>query len=295
MALTLPTKAAAPCTLEECLAAFDVSGFDPGCAVSLENAAHWLTRLAANSDFLADIALEELRNGCHRGGGQGYSPQVTMLGAPRPGWFMRANIWPSAQEAVVRESGEAAFVYGLPHDHNFSFMTVGYHGPGYRSDHYEVDPERLTGMVGEKVQLRFVESSVLNPGRVMLYRAGRDVHCQYPPDRLSVSINLMHSAPEQRWQDQYRYDLQAGTISGVLTRCTADTLARLSLALNADESRDMLAGAGCGHRMERMRWAAINALASEQPDTAARNDHLRRHVGLASGWLARRCIAAIAD
>ena len=128
MALTLPTKAVAPCTLEECLAAFDASGFDPGCVISLENAAHWLTRLAANRDFLADLALEELRNGCHRTGGQGYSPQVIMLGSARPGWFMRTNIWPSAQEAVVRESGEAAFVYGLPHDHNFSFMTVGYHG-----------------------------------------------------------------------------------------------------------------------------------------------------------------------
>ncbi|MCG6119435.1 MAG: transposase, partial [Blastomonas sp.] len=107
---------------------------------------------------------------------------MMMLGAPRRGWFMRANIWPSAQEAVMRESGEAAFVYGLAHDHNFDFLTVGYFGPGYRSDHYEVDPARIIGKAGDAVDLRFVGSSVLHLGRVMHYRARRDVHCQYPPE-----------------------------------------------------------------------------------------------------------------
>lgn len=295
MALTLQTGEATPCTLEDCLAALDQSGFDPDDAGSLHHAAHWLARLAANRDFLADLALQDLKAGCHREGGQGYSPQVIMLGAARPGWFLRANIWPSAQEAVLRDSGEAAFVYGLPHDHNFSFMTVGYHGPGYRSDHYEVDPQTLAGVPGERVALRFVETSVLTPGRVMLYRASRDVHCQYAPQALSVSLNLMHSAPGQRWQDQYRYDLEDGTIAGILTRCTADALANLSLALGAGNARDLLEHCASAHPLDRIRWSAIQALARAEPNSDGREDLLRCHAARASGWLARRCIAAIGD
>ena len=56
---------------------------------------------------------------------------------------------------------------GSPHDHNFEFLTIGYHGPGYRSDHYEVDPQTIVGVVGEKVVLTPKGSSTLAPGQVM--------------------------------------------------------------------------------------------------------------------------------
>ncbi|MGQ3229400.1 MAG: transposase [Blastomonas fulva] len=295
MALTLHTDPAHPCTLEECLAALDHTGFEPDDPNSVAHAAHWLARLAANRAFLGDLALSRLQAAHVRQAGQGYTAQVMMLGAPRPGWFMRAAIWPSAQDAVMRDSGAAAFVYGLPHDHNFHFLTVGYHGPGYRSDHYEVDPERMTGVVGEAVDLRFIETSLLHPGRVMHYRARRDVHCQYAPDTLSVSINLMHSAPGQRWTDQFEYDLRRGTISRVLTGCTADTLCKLATALSPAAALDVIETIARSHPVERLRWSAIRALAAEQPGTQARADVLDRQAARASGWLARRCRAEIGD
>ena len=292
MALTLQTGVAAPCSLAECLAALDETGFDPADPASLERAAHWLARLGANRDFLGNIALEELKAGCDRPGGQGYCPQVMMLGKARAGWFVRANIWPSAQEAVVRESGEAAFVYGLPHDHNFSFLTVGYHGPGYRSDHYEVDPDTIIGVAGEHVTLRFVETSLLDRGRVMLYRARRDVHCQFAPETLSVSINLMHSAAQQRWHDQYRYDLASSTIAAVLTQCTGDALARFSLALDPANGRDLLEHIAARHQIDRMRWSAIQALALSEAGNDARSEFYYRYASESSGWLQQRCTAA---
>lgn len=295
MALTLFTGPADPCTLDECLAGLDAAGFAPDDPQSVGHAAGWLARLAANRDFLGDIALEQLKQGCRRSGGQGYSPQVLMLDRPRPGWFMRANIWPSHEEAVLRESGEAAFVYGLAHDHNFDFLTVGYHGPGYRSDHYEVDPDGITGVVGERVDLRFVESSVLHPGRVMHYRARRDVHCQHAPDSLSVSINLMHSSGRQRVTDQFQYDLQQRTISRVLTGCTGDTLARLALALDRANTMDVLHDVASHHPSERLRWSAIAAFAQIEPQAASRRECLERHAASSTGWLARRCRAAIGD
>jgi hypothetical protein len=295
VALTIPTGEDVACTLEQCLAALDEAGFAPQEPSSVAQAAQWLARLAANPGFLGDLALAWLKDAPAPTGGQGYTPQVMMLGTARPGWFLRANIWPSAQEAVMRDSGEGAFVYGLAHDHNFDFLTVGYRGPGYRSDHYEVDPAAVTGTIGERVDLRFVETSVLHPGRVMHYRARRDVHCQYPPDTLSVSLNLMHSAPEQRSRDQFQYDLERGTIAKVLTGCTGDTLAALALALIPEVSREPVEDMAIRHPSERLRWSAILALAQAAPDTAARADVLLCHAARSTGWLARRCLAEIGD
>lgn len=295
MAVAIATGAAERCTLDQCLAALDQAGFDPQDGGSLAHAAHWLARLAANRDFLGDIALAELRQGCRRPGGQGYSPQVMMLGLPRPGWFLRANIWPSRQEAVLRTSGEAAFAYGLAHDHNFDFLTVGYHGPGYVSDHYEVDVERLVGFVGERVSLRPMGRATLSPGTVMHYRARRDVHCQHPPESLSVSINLMHSAPQQRWTDQFRYDLDTGSITHVLTGCTGDTLARMALALDRDHAHERLQAIAAEHPQSRLRWSAIRALALAETRSDARNRLLDHYGDTTDAWLARRCLAAISD
>lgn len=298
MAVTIPTDPVEPCTLDECLAMIDEAGFAPKDARSVAHAAGLLARLAANRGFLGDLALSRLKHASECTGGQGYTPQVLMLGTARPGWFMRANIWPSAQETVLRESGQAAFVYGLPHDHNFDFLTVGYLGPGYRSDHYEVDPDSITGVAGERVALRFVEASLLHPGRVMHYRARRDIHCQYAPETLSVSINLMHSEPQQRWRDQFQYDLKGGgSITNVLTGCTGDTLARIALALEQEPAngRDLIEDMAEHHACERLRWSAIAALAESETRADARAAILARHAARSTGWLARRCLAAIGD
>ena len=295
MAIPVATDSADPCSLEECLAALDEAGFAPDEPASVRRAANWLARLAANRAFLGQLALGELRRACQRNGGQGYSAQVMMLGKARPGWFMRANIWPSYEEAVLHDSGEAAFGYGIAHDHNFDFLTVGYHGPGYRSDHFEVDTERVVGLVGERVALRPCGSSVLAPGQVMHYRARRDVHCQHAPASLSVSINLMHSASGQRWTDQFEYDLASSTISRVLTGCTGDTLACLALLLDAENARDMIDTMAREHPVDRLRWSAITALARTEQHEDRRRTIYADYQPHGSGWLARRCRNAIGD
>ena len=45
-------------------------------------------------------------------------------------YFIRANFWPSERDSVFKASGNSPFFYHVPHDHNFSFLTVGYLGPG---------------------------------------------------------------------------------------------------------------------------------------------------------------------
>src|SRR3546814_6946369 len=113
-------------------------------------------------------------------------------------------MWPAAGDAAYAASGPQAFAYGLPHDHNLHFLTTGYWGPGYVSDYYDYDTEAVDGRLGEPLSLQFVERSRLSEGKMMLYRAHRDVHSQLPQERLSVSLNLMDEGEHIPWSDKYR-------------------------------------------------------------------------------------------
>ena len=190
-----------------------------------------------------------------------YGPQVIMLSPLGGEFFLRANIWPSADEHMVRASGAGAFVYGLPHDHNFDFLTFGYFGPGYWSDYWEYDYERVAGAVGEPAGLRFVERSRLEPGKLLHYRAHRDVHAQHPPDALSVSLNVMHAGGAQGWLDQYRFDVERNTIAGVLSPGASEVFLRIAVGLGAPEALDLADRFARTHPSDRMRLTALEAQA----------------------------------
>ena len=139
-----------------CLDMLGDGGFDPQDEASVAHAALALRRLGNDRTFLGDLLIAQLKDR-HRdiGESSAYGAQSVVLSAPRGGCFLRANIWPSERDACFRSSGAKTFVYGLPHDHNFSFLTVGYLGPGYASDYYEYDYEAAAGYAGETPGLRF--------------------------------------------------------------------------------------------------------------------------------------------
>jgi hypothetical protein len=267
------------CSLAECVAALDGSGFDPRDEGSLLHAAGWLRRLGENRDFLAETMLAELRER-HRedDGGGSYGPQVIMLSRLGGEFFLRANVWPSAGEHMFRASGGGAFVYELPHDHNFDFLTVGYFGPGYWSDYYEYDYEAVAGAVGEPAGLRFVERSRLEPGKLMHYRAHRDVHSQLPPDALSVSLNVMHAGGAQAWLDQYKFDLARGEIAGVLGTGASEAFMRIAVGLGSEQALDLADSFARAHPSDRMRLTALEARAGLL-DRAGRDELWRRAEG----------------
>ena len=235
-----------PLSLEECIERIDASGFDPVDEFSLANAADALAGLAANRSFLADLLIEHLASHGDVNKTTAYGPQAIMLARPRNGYFLRANIWPARDDPVYRSSGPASFVYGLPHDHNFDFLTVGYFGPGYVSDYWEYDYEAVEGLPGEPVDLRFVETSRLSEGRVLHYRAHRDVHRQHPPESLSVSLNICAANPAQGWFDQYCFEPPEGSgegrIARVLNASANEVMLRLAAALGNRDAHDL---AGC--------------------------------------------------
>jgi hypothetical protein len=269
------------CALAECVDALDDAGFHAADEDSLLHAAAWLRRLGNNRSFLGDLMLEQLRNR-HREEVElsSYGPQVIMLSRPDRGFFLRANIWPSEAEHAYRASGGDAFVYGLAHDHNFDFLTVGYFGPGYWSDYYTYDHEALDGWIGEKANLRFVERSALSEGKLLHYRAHFDVHRQWPPASLSVSLNVMHMGAAQGWLDQYLFDVDSDTVAGIAGMGVSETFLRVAVGLGSAEAVDLAERFGHSHPCDRMRLAAWDARAAAACEDPAR-DALWREAELA--------------
>lgn len=259
------------CSLGDCAEAIHAAGFAPREEESVSHAALWLRRLGNNPDFLGDVLLSALKDRHRAPATQGYGPQAIQLTAPRNGVFLRAAVWPAAADPLVRASGGASFVYGLPHDHNFSFLTHGYFGPGYWSDYYEYDYEAVSGWTGELAHLRPAGRHRLEPGRIMLYRAHRDVHAQLPADGLSVSLNVMHAEPAMHWLDQYSFDVEKGTITGRVDSGPSEAFLRIAVALGAEEALDLAERFAASHPSGRMRLTAFDALAGRAGGPAARD------------------------
>lgn len=248
--------------LDEVAARLDESGVDLGDEASVARCAALLAGLQRNRSFLADRIIDALKASyANQLAANRYSAQVLLLHRSPRGHFLRANLWPAASDAVYAASGPAAFAYGLPHDHNFHFLTTGYWGPGYVSDYYEYDAEAIDGRLDEPLNLRFVERSNLAEGRMMLYRAHRDVHSQLPPESLSVSLNIMDEGEHIPWRDQYIVDLEAGTIARRPTLTPTEMLLRCAIHLT-DNARDIAEHFARAHPVPRVRANAIAALAA---------------------------------
>jgi hypothetical protein len=260
-----------PIALQELVEALNTEDFDPSDEECFAAMGPLLGRLGRNRSFLAELAAEELKDRCRAQSlRNGYAPQVIMLYRASAKYFIRANFWPSEKDSVFRTSGASPFFYHQPHDHNFSFLTVGYMGPGYWSEYYEYDYESVVGVPGEKVNLRFVEKSRLELGKVMLYRAHVDVHNQLPADDMSVSLNIMEAMPRHPWLTQYRFDVERGEIAGIMSHTACEALLAVAAHSEVGNARDVVESFAVRHPCDRIRASAIHALAGAEPELDGR-------------------------
>ncbi|MEP7223080.1 MAG: transposase [Novosphingobium sp.] len=261
------------CSLDECADALAARAFDPLDEDSLIHGAQWLRRLGGNADFLGDLLIRNLADR-HREepDGQAYGPQSIVLSPHRGNCFLRANVWPGAGDHLLAASGASPFLYEMPHDHNFHFLTLGYFGPGYESDYYEYDYDSVAGWSGEAADLRFTGRQQLSAGKLMLYRAHSDVHRQLPAASLSVSLNVMHTNPAMGWLDQYRFDVDGAKVGAIISHGSSDAFLRIAVALGGEESLDLAWNFARQHPSDRMRVTAFDALASQCADDAARDE-----------------------
>lgn len=265
------------CSLGDCIEGVAQAGFDPLCPDSVAHNALWLRKLTNNRTFLGDLLLERLKDQYRSSEHEsGYGPQAIVLGPLRNQVFLRANIWPSEQDHCFQASGAGAFVYGVPHDHNFSFLTSGYFGPGYRSDYYEYDYTTVAGYAGENPGLRFIGRSALEEGKLMLYRAHQDVHSQIPAESLSVSLNIMHDHPAHKWFDQYGFDTGKGELTRVLSPNATEVFMRLAVATGQQNACDLAEHFARHHPSDRIRLASYEMRALLLDDLAARDELWRQ-------------------
>ncbi|MDG5748784.1 transposase [Qipengyuania sp. XHP0207] len=258
-------------SLEEIVEALG-NGFDPRDEESTRAAAAHLGRLGRNDHFLGDLLIEQMKDLSRTDGDAGgYGPQAIVLSPVLGTAFLRANIWPSEDEPCFAASGARTFVYGIPHDHNFDFLTVGYFGPGYRSDYFEYDYESVAGIKGERADLRFVERSALSTGRLMHYRAHRDIHSQLPPEATSVSLNIMHIGAGQGWLDQYGFDLDSNVVTGTLNPTSTEVFLRCAIGMGGDDALALAEDFGRHHPSDRLRLATFEAREGLLPDAKDRD------------------------
>ena len=294
MARVIPCAETKAIALGDLVQALNDEAFDPADEDSFAACAPLLKALANNRAFLAEIATAELKDRCAKQSLENrYSSQVIMLHRASEKYFIRANFWPSERDSIFQASGPSPFFYHVPHDHNFSFLTVGYLGPGYWSEYYEYDYEDVVGVPGEKVDLRFIEKSKLDPGKVMLYRAHRDVHNQLPADEMSVSINIMEASNKLPFLSQYRFDVKKCEVAGILTRTSTEAL--LALAANhGGNGRDVVESFARHHPCDRIQFSALRELAAAEADVDAGLEVLGRGAALPDAYVAAMSAQAIA-
>lgn len=271
MALTIESHTTEVTSLEDyqqhVINHVDVRDLDSVCS-----SASKLKALANNRTFLVEHLNQSLRDWRNFQLANSYTAQTLILGGGRD-FVIRANIWtPPPADANLKAEQKSLFVYDVPHDHNFSFLTVGFFGPGYETSIYEYDSKGVTGNIGEKVELRFLETTTLPVGKMMFYRNSRDVHSQNYPSSLSISLNLLLAPPETNQRDQFLFDLESSRIAQY-ARNTASTrliMCRIARYIGDARTVSLLEELSNRHSSPRVRLTAAESLSILEPPSRSK-------------------------
>jgi hypothetical protein len=267
MAIPLDVRADRSIELADLVARIE-RDLDPRSDETLLALAPDLAALAANPSFLGDHIARGLASPESFQRGVAYTGRSFVL-ASGPKYLVRANLW-DPLDGDPWGGGEPAELrrqigmYGLLHDHDFSFITAGYFGPGYETDLYECDPERIDGYLGEEVALRPLGTRTLTPGSLLYFQRRRHVHAQATPAAPSVSLNVFSLDPETPFVSQYYFD----DVSHRIVAMTSDPfngrllLCDLAAALGVERARGPLAALARTHPSPALRARAAASLAA---------------------------------
>jgi hypothetical protein len=178
-------------------------------------------QLSNNNEFLPSYVNAQLEQYLNFQTNNLYTSQ-TLIVHSTPKYIIRANAWPVVGKQEIKSARtidkqqQDLFFFLKAHDHNFSFLTVGYLGGGYTTEIWEYNNDSVVGFTGEKVELKYLETTKLPKGKAMYYKASKDIHIQYPPDDYSISLNLIPNAAKLVLEkEQYYFDVETQTISGI--------------------------------------------------------------------------------
>ncbi|HJU10475.1 MAG TPA: hypothetical protein VJ728_06350 [Candidatus Binataceae bacterium] len=256
-------------SLEEYVERLEQQHYDLSDQNDLIASAPYLKKLGNNKDFLIDQMFNELKDCLQFQEANIYAPEVLILHRTND-YFIRANIWKPVTKVEEQVPG---YRYDVCHDHNFDILTIGYLGPGYQCRAYTYDSNACIGILGEKVDLRTERLFTLSEGKVALYRAKRDVHIQLPPERISVSINLIPKGAARN-EPQLQFDESSGRITRYLNFSGTEAVLRLAGLVGSHEYLDVLARIADQHPNPKIRALALVAqmrIAAERTDAIQAN------------------------
>jgi hypothetical protein len=264
MALSIPCNTTRLVTVDEYVdhvrSSIDFRDMD-----SVAASAPMLRGLANDRELVARQLNQRIEN--YLSDGALPTAQALFLGGGKD-FYIRAAVWPAISDMASGRTYQDQFAYNLAHDHNFSFLTVNYLGPGYETEIYEYDYDKVEGRIGETVDLRFLEKVRFGTGSVMLYRANRDVHVQYAPTELTITLNLMVAPSDIRIRDQFYFDLTSRTIAGYPPEIAASSRASLlniARFLGNADTPQLLSDIATRHPCRRTRLTAFEAWARQRP------------------------------
>lgn len=235
-------------------------------------AAPMLGSLAKNRVFLREILEKDIERLFDPDYKTAFYSGHSIILAKAGNTVVRANIWPEVEQfaGTYREKHvNSVYSYGIPHDHNFSFLTVGYLGPGYVTDIYEYDYWSVNGVLGESVNMRFLERTTLEEGKLMFFRRGRDIHIQHPPRTLSISLNVLLESRHVGHHDQFIFDVSQRKISGYVTGCDVSRkigVLQMAAMLGGDSVCDKILRVARTAVTPRLRVGAYRALLASNPE-----------------------------
>lgn len=242
---------------------------------SMGACAPFLAGFARNEGLLVELVNDSIRSLLSkRTVAPVRTPQSFLIGVEKS-FYVRCNLWTPLNPALRSKAyQERLYSLEVPHDHNFSFLTVGYLGPGYETDIFEYDRSKVEGRIGESVDLRSVGRYRLGVGDVMLYRQGIDAHVQHQPAAPSASINLMFLSDYTAHEWQYLFDLQERKISGLSgsSMRSQDELLALAGEVGDDETEELLSEISRKSTCANARTAGARALAALSASRGCRRD-----------------------
>jgi hypothetical protein len=214
--------------------------------------------LAANKTLIVSHLERTLRDWRTFGLQNDYTGQTFILHSDAD-FYIRANIWlPVASEDV----GTEQYFYDVAHDHNFSFMTAGYAGPGYQTEIFEYDGLKRAPKLGEKVDVRFLENTSLHEGKIMVYRASRDIHIQHPPTDFTISLNMILAKPDEASRRQCLFDPRSWEVTSQPTGAPValDQLFRIALLAGGERGATLVSDLAKAHPNGTVRDIAATTL-----------------------------------
>jgi hypothetical protein len=273
MAITVNTTSVDRITPEELLE-WALENIDPTDDESMISASERLFALRNNRDFIIEKMEEQMLLLASNHDGEVTGAQATIHASkfgPKGGFGIRSGIWtpPLTSNARSKMVQDKVLSFITPHDHNFSLLTIGYHGPGYQTAIYEYDRDSVVGEPGEPVEISYLETTNLTEGKILYFRACKDIHSQFHPDELSISLNLIGQSPNITSIPQYEFDVENKRIIGLLPGTSVGSLLtpfKIVTCLGGSPNTiDIMGHLARTHELDYVRGAAYQALAKLVP------------------------------